>query len=367
MGKYMRKRKKKELLEIIKTVAEAIDAVQNFIKVQNREEAEALLADCQGAVIGVGTVLEQSGMEGTQAVHFMEELCELIYQCSMTPDFEGKQQICIQIQEKLLQAEKEMEVAIVEQKLVVFLPYKASMWDSLASIWEASKDDGEWESVVMPIPYFAKKADGTLGEMEYEGDEFPADVPIMDWQQFSLEAEHPDIIFIHNPYDQYNYVTTIHPLFYSSKIKNYTDKLVYVPYFVHQNDNVADTYCVLPGTIYADVVVLQSESVREQYIRYFEAGLPDLVKRLGQEVIENKFKAWGSPKFDVGVGNKENVEMPKQWKKLIGEGSKKVVFFNTHLSGLMKAQSEQFLKKLEWVFQFLKRERMLCYCGVLIR
>ena len=40
---------------------------------------------------------------------------------------------------------------------------------------------------------------------------------------------------------------------------DYTEKLVYIPYFVHQNDIVAEHYCVLPGTIYADVVILQSE------------------------------------------------------------------------------------------------------------
>ena len=87
-------------------------------------------------------------------------------------------------------------------------------------------------------------------------------MPEADWEKFSLEKERPDIIFIHNPYDQYNYVTTVHPLFYASRIKQYTEKLVYIPYFIHQNDMVEDTYCLLPGVIYADIVVLQSEKVR---------------------------------------------------------------------------------------------------------
>ena len=182
-------------------------------------------------------------------------------------------------------------------------------------------------SIVMPIPYFAKNSDGTLGEMQYEGHDFPEDVPITDWQQFSLEMEHPDIIFIHNPYDQYNFVTTVHPLFYSSKIKNYTEKLVYIPYFVHQNDRVEEHFCVLPGTIYADVVVLQSEKVREQYIRYFEAALPDMVEKQGKKAIEEKFQAWGSPKFDAG--NEGKTEIPTLWQELIGDGEKKVIFFNT--------------------------------------
>ena len=127
---------------------------------------------------------------------------------------------------------------------------------------------------------------------------------------------------------------------------------MYIPYFVHQNDLVADSYCVLPGTIYADVVVLQSQKVREQYIRYYESALPDLVQRQGKEAIEEKFQAWGSPKFDAG--NEDEEEIPEQWRELIGDGDKKVIFFNTHLNGLMKEKSSYFLKKLEWVFRFFK-------------
>lgn len=166
------------------------------------------------------------------------------------------------------------------------------------------------------------------------------------------------MIFIHNPYDQYNFVTSVHPLFYSSKIRNYTDKLVYIPYFIHQRDVVLADYCVLPGTIYADIVVLQSEKVREQYIRYFTEELPELAKRLGGERIEAKFQALGSPKFDACCTEKEDI--PKEWKLLMGNDSKKIIFFNTHLNGLMAGNSEKFLKKLKWVFDtFEEREDAL--------
>ena len=122
------------------------------------------------------------------------------------------------------------------KKTVNYFPYKASMWDSLERVWKAFCKDKEWNRLVMPIPYLNKNEDGSLGELQYEGSEFPADVPITDWQQYSLEEEHPDIIFIHNPYDQYNYVTTVHPYFYASRIKKFTNKLVYIPYFIHQQD-----------------------------------------------------------------------------------------------------------------------------------
>ncbi|MCM1237294.1 MAG: hypothetical protein NC489_45075 [Ruminococcus flavefaciens] len=42
----------------------------------------------------------------------------------------------------------------------------------------------------------------------------------------------PDIIYFHNPYDNWNLVTSVGPRFYSSNLKKYTEKLVYIPYFI---------------------------------------------------------------------------------------------------------------------------------------
>ena len=351
----MRKREKEKLLEIIDTLVIGIKETEQLIKLFRYADAATLLTDCQAAAVAVGNEIEKCGEQGDGIIRQLEELCELIYQCVAIEELEEKMDICATLERKFGQVRDEMTTGIKEEKLVVFLPYKASMWDSLESVWRAADEDEDWLSVVMPIPYFDKKPDGTLGEMQYEGGDFPKDVPIADWQQFSLEKEHPDMIFIHNPYDQYNSVTTVHPMFYSSRIKAYTEKLVYIPYFIHQNDMVADYYCVLPGTIYSDIVVLQSEKVREQYIKYYEEGLPKLVQKQGKQAVEAKFQAWGSPKLDAC--DRQEDEIPEEWQRLLGNGEKKVIFFNTHLSGLMKGKSELFLKKVEWVFRlFAKRD-----------
>lgn len=355
----MRKREKNRLLEIMDTLFGAVGEIRQFIGSSQEEAAVSLLADCQEAAIAIGNAIEQAEGAGTRTVSLLEELCELIYDCASSIPSDGSgtsASIGMQIADKCVEAREELIHGIKEQKLAVFLPYKVSMWDSLESIWKAASEDRDWISTVMPIPYFDKKADGTLGEMCYEGEGFPPDVPVTDWQKFSLEKECPDIIFIHNPYDQYNYVTTVHPLFYASRIKQYTEKLVYIPYFIHQSDMVEDTYCLLPGIIYADIVVLQSEKVREQYIRYFEKALPELVQKQGKK-IEDKFQAWGSPKLDALYGEEGEEALPGDWKELLGSGNKKVIFFNTHLSRLMKENSDSFFKKMEWVFRiFGKRD-----------
>lgn len=344
--------KKKDVLSVIDSLEKINSVIARKLDSNVLVETE-VLADCQDAAIAVGNEIENTGEVGEETVRLLEAYCENIYQISSNrTDINQCRKLTKKIQKQLVQIRNQVKFNLPEEKKkVVFLPYKASMWDSLESVWKAAAADEEWESIVMPIPYFTKKKDGTLEEMHYEGGDFPDDVPIVDWQQYSLEEEHPNVIFIHNPYDQYNLVTTVHPQFYSSKIRNYTDKLVYIPYFVHRNDTVKEDYCVLPGTLYANVVVLQSEKVRQQYIRYYTAALPELAERVGRKAIEEKFQALGSPKFDVKETGSDAV--PEEWKEFL-DGNKKVLFFNTHLNGLIAGKSEQFLKKLEWVFGFFQ-------------
>lgn len=347
----MRGFQKQQIMNVIDSMHALHGEIRDRLQSGAYDVVEGALTDCQEAAISVGEAIEQIEGDDTKAVRCLEQYCERLYQISLQLQNIAAQKIYKSLESGLVKAENEIKHMPV-RKTAVFLPYKASMWDSLESVWKAACDDAEWESVVIPIPYYNRNTDDSLGEMQYEGADFPEDVPVTDWQQYSLEKEHPDIIFIHNPYDQFNIVTTVHPLFYASRIKDYTEKLVYIPYFVHQNDIVAEHYCVLPGTIYADVVILQSEKVREQYLRYYEAALPELVEKQGREAIEKKFQALGSPKFDVSADSQNDI--PEEWREFLGQG-KKVIFFNTHLRGLMQGQSEQFLRKLEWVFNFFQK------------
>lgn len=344
----MRKSQKQQILDVIQSLHILHGKIRDKINGKDYEVVQTALTDCQEAAIQVGEAIERIEGTGTQAVAYLEQYCETVYQMNIQLQEIPSQKAYKALESSLIKAENNIKHMPVRVQ-AVFLPYKVSMWDSLESVWMAANEDSNCDAYVIPIPYFNKNKDGSLGDMKYEGADFPDYVPIVDWQQYSLEAEHPDIIFIHNPYDQYNYVTTVHPQFYASRIREYTDTLVYIPYFIHQNDVVKDNYCVLPGTLYADTVILQSEKVREQYIRYYSDALPELVEKLGKRAIEEKFQALGSPKLDT-VSKAEDA-IPEEWKPFLGQ-DKKVIFFNTHLSGLMKGKSESFLRKLNWVFDF---------------
>lgn len=103
---------------------------------------------------------------------------------------------------------------------ILFMPYKSSMWDSLESIWREASADPDCDAYVVPIPYYDRNPDHSFGDFHYEGREFPKDVPVIHYENYDLEERRPDIIYIHNPYDGENLVTSVDPRFYSGELKN---------------------------------------------------------------------------------------------------------------------------------------------------
>ena len=111
-----------------------------------------------------------------------------------------------------------------------------------------------------------------------------------------MERQKPDVVFVHFPYDRNNYVTGILPDHYCKTLQSQTDLLVYVPYFVNLDD-VPWHFCVCPGTLYADMVAVQSERVRETYVRESKKFEQENQCQGQFGDLEKKFLALGSPEF----------------------------------------------------------------------
>ena len=236
------------------------------------------------------------------------------------------------------------------KKEIVFLPYKASMWDCMETVWRAAYEDREHCNVyVIPIPYCDRNSDLSCGEIYCEKDLFPDYVPTLDWSQYDLAKLKPDIAVIHNPYDNTNIVTSVEARFYSHNLKKYVKKLVYIPYYI-SNNIVGCDKCNSPGVVNADYVILENENIKRQYEIYYPKG----------NVPKNKFLVLGSPKIEKILStNIEDVEMPLAWKKLIAD--RKVILYNTSLGAMLKNPSK-LCEKLKFVFeQFRKNQDYVCW------
>ncbi len=368
----MERYKKKDMLQAVDTLLKANDAIVKTVRSNPQGAAEALV-QCQESAIALGTYIDTLGEKYTGLVRVLEDYCENIFQMSENlPDENLCRKESKKIQKQLTGLQNSIKYDLPEdRKEVVFLPYKASMWDSLESVWKAADADENTDAYVIPIPYFDKNPDGSFKEEHYEGDQYPKYVPIIRYDAYDLEARRPDIIYIHNPYDECNHVTSVHPYFYAKNLKNFTDKLVYIPYFILgeiEPDNQAAIegmkhFCFMPGTLYADQVIVQSENMRQIYINEYikaakEMGLSG--EHVDRKFLEKKFLGTGSPKIDKLLNTrKEDLEIPAEWLRIIEkpDGSwKKIVFYNTSVSALLQ-HSEKMLRKMESVFGIFKENQ----------
>lgn len=363
----MRKTQKRQIKELAEEMEQAHGQVKKYMEQNNIQSAAELLEKCQNAAISLGTMIEN--LEGGRhpTVSLLEEYCELIFQIhekltateKINPTRAYKQ-----LRQQMIRIANSIRNDIKARTEAVFLPYKASMWDSLESVWQKAAADSDCDAYVIPIPYYEKDSDGNLQEMHYEAGLYPEYVPVIRYDEFDLEAHHPDMIFIHNPYDAENYITSVHPFFYSDNLKRFTDNLIYIPYFVLKEiepDDIEavknmELFCMVPAILHADKVIVQSEKMRQVYIKV----LTEAAGEKSRKVWEEKILGLGSPKFDkIETTVSGNFMLPESWLKIIKkpDGShKKIVLYNTSVNSLLK-NNEKMLEKMKSVFRVFQENQ----------
>jgi hypothetical protein len=346
---YMRRTHRKQILELLKTLSEAHAEIKKRILSGDTPSVIGLLADCQEGAVQTGTFIEKLEGEGTKTVALLEEYCELLYKASLEAEYSdaadaGAAKRVKRLQMQLIAIENSAKNEFSQNNIeIAFIPYTASMWDALESVWLAAKDDPDCEAYVIPAPYYDRMPDGSFGQMHYEGDRYPDYVPVVDWREYDFAERRPDVIFTHNPYDDGNLVTSIHPDFYCKRLKELTELLIYVPYFVFI-DGIPEHFAATAGCVYAHKVILQSDKMRDSYVSAFKRTFGN---NLGNP--KDRFIALGSPKYDAAInGRPEDFTMPENWNRLIAAADgagKKVVLYNTSV-GTILSGNEQYTKKL---------------------
>lgn len=341
----MRKAQKKQVEELLAQMELAHEQIRKDIEQKKVSSAIELLGDCQNAAISLGTLIESTEGENHPVVILLEEYCELVY--GVHEELAGKKETVVNkiyksLKQKLVKIYNSFQCDVKIRIEAVFLPYKVSMWDSMESVWEAADADPDCDAYVIPIPYYEKNPDGSFAKEHYEADEYPNGVPITRYDEFDFGMHRPDVIFIHNPYDKYNIVTSVHPFFYSDHLRQFTECLIYIPYYATAGGmNEGQALC--SAYVYADYMVIQAEKFR----KFFDKDLPD-----------KKFLAFGSPKFDSVIRKCQNPpELPEMWKEKMQ--GRKVYFYNTSINGML-GNTEAFLKKMKYVFDTFAGREDVC-------
>lgn len=275
--------------------------IQEYMDKNDPQMAKNLLEGCQKLAICLGGRLERTGDEtGTApAVKLLEEYCELVWAIynglgdngSISPDaFQRLDSIMKHVQEHMGLRKLRREI--------VFLPWKASMWDKLEPYWNAAAASPDCDVYVIPVPYYYKKPDGSFHSMRYEGKDLPDYVQITDYNAYDFETRYPDVVFIQNPYDGYNLTTSVHPLFYSERLRQYAEQLIYIPWFTldeTEPDEPKTMYnmkyhAATPGVVHADRTIVQSELIRKAYIDFLSVYTGEDTRTMWEQKIIPKGK-----------------------------------------------------------------------------
>lgn len=212
----MRKAQKQEVLEFIQGLYQAHKEIKEALNQNNRISAQNMLAECQEFAASLGESIERLEGERHATVTCIEGYCETLFYAyeELNSDTYNETKIHKKLRKQLLKVENSAKNDVTVRKEVVFLPYKASMWDSLESVWKAADENEFCDAYVVPIPYYNKNPDGSFREMYYEGNEYPDDVPITSYEDYDFKTRKPDVIYIHNLYDNINLVTSVHLFFF---------------------------------------------------------------------------------------------------------------------------------------------------------
>lgn len=333
----MRKIHKKQILELTDTLQQACQQ----LKSQTGKDFINLCAEMQDFTSGMYDFVQDVLGEDAVLVKSLETFYKELYEASQgNVPVKRLQQVVHEIQGQA----KGLKPDRIE---MAFLCYKASMSDCFESIYFAAKADPQCDAYFIPIPYYDRNADGSFGTMHLEGiGHYPDTYELVDWRKYDIEARRPDVIFIMNPYDDQNYVTSVHPDFYSKRLKDLTDCLIYIEYGISvwmyrdarlAKEKIKKNAVIPPAHRYSNFYIAYSKEAAEFWKTAFQVHRDTMdFKSSNSKIIP-----LGSPKFDKVICSKrEDFELPADWKEKIK--NKKVVLYNTSLSELLKSTSKQF-------------------------
>lgn len=268
-------------------IRERINCIEN-----NLDECMEMLSDCQGLAIQMGELIEAKKSECNEIVECLQNYCEEVFMLysSMTSgddeDEKNTETDIITEEGKFIELLANMDDCLNKcstavfntlKKTVLLMPSRASHWASFKELYNVLSEKPEYELKIMPIPYCYRNTQGAMGELLYDGDKFPEGIEICDYRSYDFASERPDFIVISTAQDNCSYTDSVEPYFYSANLKQFTNCLIYLPWFKTDEvslDNPQDKaalknmehYVTVPGVVRSDYTIVQSDAMRKIYL-----------------------------------------------------------------------------------------------------
>lgn len=233
------------------------------------------------------------------------------------------------------QAEKiEKSIKGNGRERVIFFTWKAEYWNSFDPFYREEIAAGN-EVYVIPVPFVRMTEARKMSDRFIELEGFPDDVILTDYESFDYEEYRIDRIYVQNNYDDMNGACRITDFFHTTNLQNYTDELIYIPWFTldeyGEDDEraayVSKYFILMPGTVACDRMIITQEWFKDACIR-------ELVKWAGEDTRQ----IW-EDKIEVVsiIDDAPAVDVTKDKKRLF-------YYIGT---GQLLSNPEQMLEKLE--------------------
>ena len=353
-----------QALELADLLGEAQEHIVGGLESGNLDLALDLLAQCQELAVRIGNLIEAAEGEGHVTVSHLEKYCEVVYEihtelsggASPEPDL-----VKSKLDEVLSDVKQSIEADVPIRREVVFLPFSEKHWDSMRPYWKREMADPYATVYVIPIPFYDRELEGVPRELIFDRNAYPEEVEVTDFNDYNFAEHHPDTMYIQSVYDEFNPTTMVHPFFYTPHLRQFTDELIYIPYFrieeIPEDDEkgkyTLDQFVKMPGMVQVDRAIVQSEAVRESYI---EA----LVEMAGEETRETwEEKVEVSDLKPEELPAKEAADIPEEWKDCVirPDGTmKKIILYYTS-SAVLLGKDLAAVEKLRRVLDIFKENR----------
>lgn len=290
--KNMLNRADTEHADSLKTIAsECITSIKNMLSeavnalaLGEYEQFSQYLTDSQQLAIDLGTLVEtvkgENNPHAINVVKSLEIFCDCIWQEYQAVSSDNSHTLI-----HTFKALEEVDIAvtnnIINIKEILFLPIGPKEWNGFKYAYKNALKEKNTEVWIVPLPLLKKDYFGNISMTEQEieqavkKDLYPKDITLTDLRLYDLSLHCPDMVYIQNPYDETNPCLTVPPDFYAKKLQKYTNEIIFIPFKKTGEFGIDDVndiynmkhYVTAPGIIFSDRVEVQSENIREQYIR----------------------------------------------------------------------------------------------------
>lgn len=288
--------------ECLRTIENLLNSAKNEAQAENYEEAKWILTEAQQLGIEFGTLLEkQKGKDNPHiknVVNVLEELCECIWRDAQNLLVVSKDKIGLSF-EVFSRVKIAVKKNIENVKEVLFLTVGPEEWGGFRDVYKTWEKKSDVDIFIVPLPLLKKDYFGRILMSEQEVSEavkinmYDKELRLMDWKEYDISIHCPDIVYVQNPYDEFNPCITVPRNFYTKEIRKYTGKIIYIPFkntgeFIDEDKNDICNmkyYVNTPGVVYADKVMVQSENIRRKYIKCLETFSGGVGKKCWEEKV----------------------------------------------------------------------------------